>query len=210
MERQGPVAVEDEVALGVERDLPAPPRASRPADRIAATLGWIAAGSQVTGSSPARPIRTATSVPCPLPVLASEPKRSTADRLDPVELAPVAEDRHELLGGPPGAHRVRAGRADADLEDVEDADRLHARSPRSGRPAPTGAGPCPIHSTGGLGGRLSPPGRRGILIRGPRAGGPAAPSGSAGRLLQLDQAGVDRLAAAGLVAVDGDRCSCRA
>ena len=52
-----------------------------------------------------------------------------ADAGDAVELSPRSRQAgEEPLGRPPRPHRVRTRRADADLEDVEGADRFHGRS----------------------------------------------------------------------------------
>ena len=72
---------------------------------------------------------TAMSVPCPLPVLASEPNRSTRTRTIRSKIPSARQSRQEILGGTPGSHGVRARWPDADLEDIEGADRLQALIP---------------------------------------------------------------------------------
>ena len=71
---------------------------------------------------------TAMSVPCPLPVLASEPNRSTRTRRFAEDAQCPAADK-KPLGRAPGPHGVRARRPDADLEDIEGADRLQTLIP---------------------------------------------------------------------------------
>src|SRR4051794_9818086 len=57
-----------------------PSRFRRPSWRMAASRGTTPSGSIASGVSPSRPMSTARSVPCPLPVRASEPKSSTRTR----------------------------------------------------------------------------------------------------------------------------------
>ena len=63
----------------------------------------------------------ALSLPCPLPVAPSEPYSVTLMRATRVEHVRVAQAQRELARGAHRAHGVRARRADADLEQVEDA-----------------------------------------------------------------------------------------
>ena len=107
----------------VERNRrPAARASSRPLSRIAATRGSTSSGSIPSGVAPSSPSRIALSVPCPLPVSASDPYSRTSTRTPSVEHSLVAEP----LDKPPRrAHRpnrVRTARPDADREQIEDAD----------------------------------------------------------------------------------------
>jgi hypothetical protein len=95
---------------------------------------------------------------------------------------------------------VRTRRADADLEDVEDADRLHGRSPSRwlAAAAEVSTASRRFYQETGQSGKNDAKGGGGISVLVGR------PVGSATGVFQLDQAHVDRLAAGGLAAVDGD------
>ncbi len=62
----------------------------------------------------------ALSLPCPLPVAPSDPYSMTVMRGNAPELPRVAQSQRELARGAHRADRMRTGRADADLEQVED------------------------------------------------------------------------------------------
>ena len=106
-----------------------PASASLPSRRTAATRGSAATGSTRSGCSPSRPRTTALTLPWPCPVAPSDPnssQRTAATR----SRRPSSRSR-ETKGtaariGPDG---VRAGRADADLEQVECADGHACLSP---------------------------------------------------------------------------------
>ena len=99
------VGVEDEVVGRVERDRPLARRG--PAgrrDRIAATLAWICAVSQVTGSSPTRPEHHGDVGAVPLAGLGQRAEQVDPDPRDPLEDAPapgtVARNRCAARQGP--------------------------------------------------------------------------------------------------------------
>ena len=106
-----------------------PPRSSLPADRIAATLGWIerrVAGHGVVADQ-AEDHGDVGAVP--LAGLGQRAEQVDPDPLDPLEDPQSRHRDEEPLGRPPRPHGVRARRPDADLEDVEGADRLQALIP---------------------------------------------------------------------------------
>ena len=131
VERQRLAAMHHQVGGLVE----ARSRACRPAAAARCWRGWPRARrarcsmSTVSGSWPARPSSTALSLPWPLPVAPSEPYRSAFTRAVRASSALVREARDEQARGAHRAHGVRAGRADADLEEVEDRDDMAMRRP---------------------------------------------------------------------------------
>ena len=95
--------------------------------RMRSSAAGSTSGSILSGHWPSRPHSTALSVPWPRPVSASEPNSSARTRRTrsrmPVSRQPAAGEARGRAHRP---DRVRGARADADLEEVENADG-HAR-----------------------------------------------------------------------------------
>ena len=125
VERQRLAAVEEQVVASRRRRSRAcPSSCSRPrrADALE-PRGDRVRRRRSSGSSPSSPSSTALSLPWPLPVAPSEPYSSTSTRATSREQPVASQPQREQARG---AHRpdgVRTRRADADLEQVEDADR---------------------------------------------------------------------------------------
>jgi hypothetical protein len=135
VERQAGVGVEDDVLRRPELDgsRPAQAKPLRRHDRLdlRVELGHVAGDRVLTREAQQHGEVCAV----PAPGLGQRAEQVGADAQDPVKDVEVAAAREEALRRPPRAERVRAGRPDADFEDVEDADRFHARGPhRRGRP----------------------------------------------------------------------------
>ena len=93
------------------------------------TMPAMASTSTLSGSYPDSPSRMALSLPCPLPVAPSDPYSVTLHARHPRQQAALAQAQRELARGAHRPHGVRTRRADADLEQVEDA-QCHAALPR--------------------------------------------------------------------------------
>ena len=132
MQRQGFTAVEDQVRSSRRRRChvgrAAAARRVRASSRAAP--GWPPR-RRVSGSYPASPSSTALSLPCPLPVAPSEPKSSARTRAVASSRPSCRQAQREQPRRAHRAHGVRAGWADADLEQVEDGD--GHREPALGR-----------------------------------------------------------------------------
>ena len=82
-----------------------PPSFSRPVARTSAIFSSTVAGSTVSGASPISPSSTARSVPCPIPVSASEPYRSTVTRTALAQALPPPQLAHKPQRRPHRPHR---------------------------------------------------------------------------------------------------------
>jgi len=95
---------------------------------MAAGSACTAFGSAVAGAMPARPANTATSVPWPFPVQASEPYSVTSTRA--IRAAKGAGAAQKFARRPHRPDGVGARWPEADAEQVEHADKLaHGRKP---------------------------------------------------------------------------------
>ena len=99
---------------------PAPASCRVPVSAIVASRPSTSSGRISSGWKPSRPSRIAVMVPCPCPVAASEPYRSTRSDATFVQVPGGFEFLGEDGGGPHGAHRVRTGRPYSDGKEVED------------------------------------------------------------------------------------------
>ena len=131
VKRQGGVRVEHEVGGGVERD----GLHTAEADRLPRTdrrdLGVHPRGVAGHGVFARQAEQDGEVGPVSAAGLGQRAVQVDAQAPDPVEDAAVAAGRQKALSRPPRTHRVRAGRADADFEDVESTDRFHGPRPPS-------------------------------------------------------------------------------
>ena len=129
-------------ALGIEGDGAPPASGSRRSSRARRATKRLGArrDRRCPGVRPASPRITALSVAWPLPVKASEPRQRHLDARRPGHRA-VSRARRERRRRLHRPDRMRRRRADADLEEFEDADHEASRAvAKSTNPAIVGSG----------------------------------------------------------------------